>query len=141
MTGHLLMSTMHSGTPAGGLLRLLEMGIEPYQITSSIKVVLNQRLLRQLCESCKRKESESKYYQADGCETCMQTGYRGRTLIAEIVELDGALRRALLEKADLERLENLLQSRGHMNLRQDGMRLVNNGMTSLDELNKVCQRE
>ncbi len=68
LTGHLLMSTMHSGTPAGAILRLLEMGIEPYQVTSSISAVLNQRLVRKLCTKCKRKV-ETGAFEAVGCET------------------------------------------------------------------------
>lgn len=136
LTGHLLMSTMHSGTPAGAILRLLEMGIEPYQVTSSISAVLNQRLLRRLCEKCKRKRNEG--FEAVGCGECFGTGYRGRTLVAEVVQLDGQLRKAILAKADLEELEALLMSRGHTNILSDGQRLVSEGLTTQEELNKVC---
>ncbi|MBN2377424.1 MAG: type II/IV secretion system protein [Sedimentisphaerales bacterium] len=138
LTGHLLLSTLHSGTPAGALLRLLEMGIEPYQITSSILAVLNQRLLRKLCEKCKTKPSPSAHYQPVGCTDCLQTGYKGRMLIAEIVQLDGQLRQAVLEKADLDQLENILTSRGHMTLYHDGQRLIQNGITTDQELARVC---
>ncbi len=110
------------------------MQIEPYQITSSVTAVLNQRLLRRLCDKCKILNEQTQYYQPVGCEKCLQTGYRGRTLVAEMLELDGQIRQAVLEKADLEELENILSSRGHMNLRQDGMRLVKGGVTSLEEL-------
>ncbi len=137
LTGHLLMSTMHSGTPAGALLRLLEMGIEPYQVTSSISAVLNQRLVRKLCTKCK-KEVEEGEFEAVGCDDCFNTGYKGRVLIAEIIQLDGHLRKAVLAKADLEELEALLMSRGHTNILADGQRLVSEGITTLDELNKVC---
>ncbi|MHC4362271.1 MAG: GspE/PulE family protein [Planctomycetota bacterium] len=137
LTGHLLMSTMHSGSPAGGLLRLLEMGIEPYQVTSSISAVLNQRLVRRLCAECRRK-TESGAFEAGGCEKCFNTGYKGRVLIAEIVQLDGPLRKAILAKADLEELEALLMSRGHTNMLTDGERLVTDGVTTQEELNKVC---
>jgi len=137
LTGHLLMSTMHSGTPAGALLRLLEMGIEPYQVTSSISAVLNQRLIRKLCTKCKR-EVETGAFEAVGCDDCFNTGYKGRVLIAEMVQLDGHLRKAILAKADLEELEALLMSRGHTNILADGWRLVNEGITTQDELNKIC---
>jgi type II secretory ATPase GspE/PulE/Tfp pilus assembly ATPase PilB-like protein len=137
LTGHLLMSTMHSGTPAGALLRLLEMGIEPYQVTSSISAVLNQRLVRKLCTKCKR-EVETGAFEAVGCDDCFNTGYKGRVLIAEMVQLDGHLRKAILAKADLEELEALLMSRGHTNILADGWRLVNEGITTQDELNKIC---
>ncbi len=132
LTGHLLMSTMHSGTPAGALLRLLEMGIEPYQVTSSVSAVLNQRLIRKICEHCGRPE---------GCEQCFNTGFSGRMLIAEFVRLDGELRKAVLDRADAETLEEILGRRGHMNMFQNGMRLVNEGLTTQAELNRVCGLE
>jgi len=138
LTGHLLMSTMHSGSPAGALLRLLEMGIEPYQITSSVSAVLNQRLLRKLCEKCKKKNDESQSYEEVGCGECFHTGYHGRVLIAELVELDGQLRQAILQKADLDQLETILKNRGHMNMKQDGMRLVKEGITTREEITGVC---
>jgi type II secretory ATPase GspE/PulE/Tfp pilus assembly ATPase PilB-like protein len=138
LTGHLLMSTMHSGTPAGAFLRLLEMGIEPYQVTSSVSAVLNQRLVRKLCEKCKKKDVQPGLYEAAGCDACFGTGYKGRALIAEIVQLDGQLRRAILAKADLEELEALLMSRGHTNILADGQRLISDGVTTQQELNKVC---
>ncbi len=137
LTGHFLISTMHSGTPAGAFLRLLEMGIEPYQVTSSVSAVLNQRLVRKLCEICKRK-IETGVFEAVGCDDCFNTGFKGRVLIAEMVELDGQLRKAILAKADLDELEDILQKRGHMNMVQDGNLLVSKGVTTKEELNKVC---
>jgi len=138
LTGHLRMSTMHSGTPDGALLRLLEMGIEPYQVTSSVSAVLNQRLVRKLCEKCKKKSEPADSYEAAGCDECFHTGYKGRILIAEIVQLDSDLRRAILAKADLEELEALLMSKGHENMLTDGQRLISDGLTTRQELNKVC---
>jgi len=138
LTGHLLMSTLHSGTPAGALLRLLEMGIEPYQVTSSITAVLNQRLVRRLCEKCKKKNGESGLFEPVGCENCFNTGYLGRVLIAEMVQLDGQLREAILAKADVDKLEAILSKKGHSNMLEDGRRLIDKGITTQDELNKVC---
>jgi len=137
LTGHLLMSTMHSGTPAGALLRLLEMGIEPYQVTSSVSAVLNQRLVRKLCDKCKKKV-EARAVEAVGCEACFHTGYKGRVLIAEMVQLDSHLRKAILAKADLDELEGILESKGHTNMLEDGRRLVREAITTEEELNKVC---
>ncbi len=136
LTGHLLMSTMHSGSPAGCLLRLLEMGIEPYQVTSSVSAVLNQRLVRRLCEKCKRKENDGTFT-AQGCEECFDTGYKGRVLIAEMVRLDGELRKAILAKADMEALGKILASRGHMDMAHDGRRLVAEGITTIEEIDRV----
>jgi len=138
LTGHLLMSTMHSGTPAGAFLRLLEMGIEPYQVTSSVSAVLNQRLVRKLCEQCKRKIEKTGLFEAGGCDACFNTGYKGRVLIAEMVQLDSQLRKAILAKADLEELEALLMCKGHTSMLADGERLVSEGITTQEELNKVC---
>ncbi len=138
LTGHLLMSTMHSGTPAGALLRLLEMGIEPYQVTSSVSAVLNQRLVRKLCDKCKRQVDGSDSYEAVGCNACYNTGYKGRVLIAEMVRLDSYLRKAILAKADLEELEALLMSRGHTSMLADGQRIIGEGITTQQELNRVC---
>jgi type II secretory ATPase GspE/PulE/Tfp pilus assembly ATPase PilB-like protein len=137
LTGHLLMSTMHSGTPAGALLRLLEMGIEPYQVTSSISAVLNQRLLRRLCRACKRDMGDGTF-EAVGCEDCFGTGFRGRMLIAEMVELDSALRKAILGRTDRDELEQLLNERGHKDMLDGGRRLIAEGLTTQAELDKVC---
>ena len=137
LTGHLLMSTMHSGTPAGAFLRLLEMGIEPYQVTSSITAVLNQRLVRKLCDKCKRKSALEDSYEAAGCKECFNTGYKGRILIAEMVQLDSDLRKAILAKADLDQLELILKEKGHTNMFSDGLRLVHKGLTTKEELTKV----
>jgi type II secretory ATPase GspE/PulE/Tfp pilus assembly ATPase PilB-like protein len=137
LTGHLLMSTMHSGTPAGALLRLLEMAIEPYQVTSSVSAVLNQRLVRKLCERCKKKNDRG-IFEVVGCEDCMNTGFKGRVLMAEMINLDSHLRKAILAKADLDELEALLMSRGHTNILADGERLVREGVTTKEELNKAC---
>ena len=138
LTGHLLMSTMHSGTPAGAFLRLLEMGIEPYQVTSSVSAVLNQRLVRKLCGKCKKMSEKTGFFEAAGCDACFNTGYYGRVLIAEIVQLDSRLRKAILAKADLDQLEDILISKGHTNMLEDGKRLVSEGITTQEELNKVC---
>ncbi len=136
LTGHLMMSTMHSGTCSGALLRLLEMGIEPYQVTSSIAAVLNQRLVRKLCDKCK-KESSDGCFEAVGCPECLNTGYKGRVLIAEMVRPDSGLRKAILEKADLNQLEEILHRQGHTTMLDDGKRLLAEGITTPDELRKI----
>lgn len=152
LTGHLMMSTLHSGTPAGAFLRLLEMGIEPYQVTSSISAVINQRLVRKLCQKCKRQHPQAKgkeprtsvrgkrapTFEPTGCNHCFNTGYKGRVLIAEMVLLDGPLREAILAKADAEQLEAILAEKGHTNMLENAQSLIAQGITTQDELNKVC---
>jgi len=137
LTGHLLMSTMHSGNCSGALLRLLEMNIEPYQVTSGVSAILNQRLVRKLCEHCKDNTTDGTC-EPNGCEKCHNTGFAGRVLLAEMVELDGQLRQTILQRSDMEALEATLESRGHMKLIQDGRRLVNQGITTNTEIERVC---
>ena len=138
LTGHLLLSTMHSGSPAGAILRLLEMGLEPYQVTSSLQAVVNQRLLRRLCPRCRRATADDKEFEAAGCDQCLRTGYRGRLLVAEMVEWDGELRKAVLRRADREELEGILAARGHLDLRRDALRLVAGGLTTRQEVLRAC---
>lgn len=138
LTGHFLMSTMHSGMPAAGFLRLLEMGIEPYQVTSSVCAILNQRLVRKLCDKCKKKNEKTATFEIVGCKGCLNAGYKGRVLISEIVELNSELRKAIVQKTDLEKLETLLKNQGHTNMLADGKRLIREGVTTVDELNRVC---
>jgi type II secretory ATPase GspE/PulE/Tfp pilus assembly ATPase PilB-like protein len=138
LTGHLLMSTMHSGAPAGAFLRLLEMGIEPYQVTSGVAAVLNQRLIRRLCEKCKQKNQATGLFDSAGCDDCLNTGYKGRVLIAEMVQMNGQLRRAILAKADADQIDGILKESGHANIREDGRRLIDQGITTQEELNKAC---
>jgi type II secretory ATPase GspE/PulE/Tfp pilus assembly ATPase PilB-like protein len=136
LSGHLLMSTMHSGSPAGGLLRLMEMGLEPYQITASLSAVVSQRLVRMLCGRCRRQDAGA--WKAVGCPHCLGTGFKGRRLVAEMVRMDGALRQAVLAKADLSQLEGILRQEGHQGLRGRSQPLADEGVTTSDELDKVC---
>ena len=119
-------------------MRLLEMGIEAYQITSSVSAVLNQRLVRRLCLHCRRQEKGGDLYAPGGCEHCLGTGFKGRTLLAELVQLDAPLRKAILDKADLDHMELVLAQTGHQNLRENARRLVADGMTTALELEKAC---
>ncbi len=137
LTGHLLASTMHSGSPSGALLRLLEMGIEPYQVTSSIWGVINQRLVRRLCPACRRRTGAGSYDPV-GCDQCLSTGYKGRALVAEAVQLDSGLRKAILARADLDQLQSLLDGQGHEGIAEHAGRLVAEGVTSQDEAHRVC---
>jgi general secretion pathway protein E len=113
------------------------MNIEPYQVTSGISAILNQRLVRKLCEQCKEQSADGSF-DPRGCEKCHNTGYHGRVLLAEMVELDGQLRKTILRQSDMDGLEATLESRGHMKLIQDGRRLVNGGVTSNAEIQRVC---
>jgi type II secretory ATPase GspE/PulE/Tfp pilus assembly ATPase PilB-like protein len=137
LTGHLLLSTMHSASAASALLRLLEMGIEPYQLTSSVSAVINQRLVRRLCGDCKRRLEDGRFEPA-GCEKCLETGFRGRILMAEMVQLDACIRKAILAGTDSNEIEKILDEQGHKNMLDDGMRLIREGFTMQAELDMVC---
>ena len=136
LTGHLLASTLHSGTPAGALLRLVEMGIEPYQVTSSVCAVINQRLVRRLCDHCKVEQADQTF-EAAGCDHCLQTGYVGRMLLAEAIQLDRTLRQAVLKRADLEEMEMILATQGRDTMAMHADQLIRDGHTSRQEIARV----
>jgi type II secretory ATPase GspE/PulE/Tfp pilus assembly ATPase PilB-like protein len=136
LTGHLLLTTMHAGQPSTALLRLVEMGVEPYQVTSSVSAVLNQRLVRRLCLACRRGDGAGRH-EPVGCKACLATGFRGRALVAEMAEMTRPLREALLAKADRHELDRLLAEQGHIDLRADGRRLVEQGVTSQGEMQSL----
>lgn len=132
LTGHLLLSTVHAGSACGVFSRLLDMGVEPYALTSGVRGVLNQRLVRKSCAPCRGL----------GCSACHQSGFAGRLLLAELVEVKGPLRKAILLRADLD---GLIDAAGEMNQSQGGssgesqlwatgMRAVARGETTPEEL-------
>jgi general secretion pathway protein E len=156
LTGHLVLSTLHTNTAAGAVIRMQDMGVEPYLITSSVNGVLAQRLVRTLCAHCKQPyepgdevrqstglarfcPSDRPIYRAVGCEQCRQSGYRGRTGIHELFMLDEPMRRAILDGRDASTLNDLALQGGMLSLFEDGLRKVAAGVTTLDELARVTQ--
>jgi general secretion pathway protein E len=156
LTGHLVLSTLHTNTAAGAVIRMQDMGVESYLITSSVNGVLAQRLLRTLCSHCKEPyepgrevrqstglarfcPSDRLIYRAVGCEHCRQSGYRGRTGIHELFVLDEPMRRAIIEGLDANALNTLAAGSGMLSLFEDGLRKVAAGVTTLDELARVTQ--
>ena len=156
LTGHLVLSTLHTNTAAGAVIRMQDMGVEGYLITSAVNGVLAQRLVRTLCEHCKTPYTPSvellqssglgRYralgqpiYQAAGCSHCRDSGYQGRTGIHELLVLDEPMRRAIVAGKDAGSLNTLAAESGMLSLYQDGLRKVAAGVTSLDELLRVTQ--
>ena len=127
LTGHLILSTMHSGDPAEAIARLLEMGIAPYQLVGALTVVGAQRLVRLRCKTC---NSES------GCEACAGTGYSGRTACGQIAIVDETLRQAILRTTPVGELRKLI-ARRHSPLCTDARRLVDEGLTTEAEALRV----
>ncbi len=156
LTGHLVLSTLHTNTAASAVVRMQDMGVERYLITSTVNGVLAQRLVRRLCPHCKtpvqpspelwRSSGLARFvpagqpiYQASGCEHCRGTGYQGRSAIHELLVVDEALRSAILQGQDASALQALAVQAGMHTLYDDGLRKVAAGVTSLDELLRVTQ--
>jgi type II secretory ATPase GspE/PulE/Tfp pilus assembly ATPase PilB-like protein len=135
LTGHLVFSTLHAGSACGVVGRLLEMGVEPYLLTSGIKGILNQRLLRRLCDDCRRQTESA--WEAVGCERCLGTGYRGRFLVAELLTPNAELRRSILAKADTDALEAVAAESGWQTIRAAADAAVAAGQTTADEVRRV----
>jgi general secretion pathway protein E len=156
LTGHLVLSTLHTNTAAGAVVRMQDMGVERYLITSSVNGVLSQRLVRTLCNHCKAAETPSEellrssglgrfleagasVYRARGCSHCRESGYLGRTGIHELLILDDSIRKAILDGLDAGGIHALASRSGMLSLYEDGLRKVAAGLTCLDELLRVTQ--
>ncbi len=152
LTGHLVLSTLHTNSAVGAVTRLVDMGVEPFLISSSVLAVLAQRLVRRLCEHCKEQvrpdERESELlggdepvpwiYKAAGCEQCDFTGYRGRLGIFELIVLDDAFKRMVHDGASEADLVSLARERSP-SLVRDGLNKVRQGITTFDEVLRVTQ--
>ncbi len=156
LTGHLVFSTLHTNDSAGAITRLVDLGVEPYLISSSVNTVIAQRLVRILCNECKEKfmlESShikalngtgDKYigeyvFRPKGCSKCFNTGYSGRQAIFEIMPMDDTLKSLVLETSDSNQIRNAALKAKMKTLRQDGMSKVLKGITSIGEVLRVTQ--
>lgn len=152
LTGHLVLSTLHTNSAVGAVTRLLDMGVDAYLLASSLVGVLAQRLLRTLCPHCKQAyaadpltcrrlgvEAPLRLFMADGCSHCQQ-GYRGRTGIYELININPAMSALIHQGAGEQALARTAREHGP-SLFQDGQRLVLEGLTSLDELLRVSQED
>lgn len=155
LTGHLVLSTLHTNSAIGAVTRLVDMGVEPFLLSSSLLGVLAQRLVRVLCPSCKRPYQADAaecallgadpaqpptLYHAEGCEDCRQLGYRGRTGIYELVVLDDELRTLIHNGASEQDMTRRARTLGP-SIREDGMRKVREGVTTLEEVLRVTREE
>jgi general secretion pathway protein E len=151
LTGHLVLSTLHTNTATGAVVRLRDMGIEAFLLSSSLLAVMSQRLVRLLCTHCKQpyvppfseiaalQQTEIKQlFAAKGCEKCTQIGYRGRTGIYELVRVDNALRNMIHEGASQQQLEHYAHQQS-LSIQQDGAQRVLQGDTALEELLRVTR--
>ena len=156
LTGHLVFSTLHTNDAPGAVTRLVDMGIEPYLVASSLEAVLAQRLVRLICPGCKEALPSAEVqalraqigpdvphalYRAGGCRECLGTGYRGRTGIFELMLLTEDIRDLILQRASAGEVRKLAMHQGMRSLREDGMRHVSLGRSTLEELLRVTRDE
>jgi len=141
LTGHLVLATLHTNDAPGAVTRLVDMGIEPYLLASTLNGVLAQRLIRKLCDECKSpfESGNERSYRAVGCGACNFSGYRGRTGIYELLTVDDNLRRMIHDVAAERELRDAAVASGMVRLRDDGLRWVRDGVTSLDEVLRVTR--
>jgi len=157
LTGHLVFSTLHTNDSFGAVTRLVDMGIEPFLVSSSILAVLAQRLIRKLCPDCrepfrpseqelariglKPTDATGKISRPKGCRNCRNTGYRGRMAIQELMIMDDDIRSLVMQNADAAMLRRQCTAQGMTLLRQDGAARVLRGETSIEELLRVTQED
>lgn len=160
LTGHLLLSTFHANDAATAIPRLLDMGIEPFLLASTMDIVVAQRLARKICDSCRysvvKKSTDfnsvylqpSKayfhgksftFYEGKGCDACGHTGYKGRTAIFECIRITPAMQELITHKPSTQQIWQLARSEGSVSLFEDGVQKVKNGVTTLDELLRVAE--
>lgn len=156
LTGHLVFSTLHTNDSASGVTRLIDMGVEPYLITSSVECFIAQRLIRLLCPKCKqpaqitdeivkdfgldvREASETKVFEGKGCAACNFTGYRGRQGVYEFFKFDDDIRRLIMARAPASVLKDAALKSGMRTMMQDGWRKIRAGITSPSEVMRVIR--
>lgn len=156
LTGHLVFSTLHTNDAPGAVSRLIDMGVEPYLVASSVEAILAQRLVRVLCPTCKTPDTSERIsairhqlgieesvtlYQANGCESCRHTGYHGRRAIFEMMDMTAKIREMALQHCSSGELRTQAKADGMTLLNDDGWRLVHEGITTPDEVLRVTKDE
>ncbi|MBN1509974.1 MAG: type II secretion system ATPase GspE [Sedimentisphaerales bacterium] len=156
LTGHLVLSTLHTNDAPSAVTRLIDMGIEPYLISSSVVGVMAQRLLRMVCPDCRRPHHpqdlseivgelrqlgtvDPQFHKGTGCEACLETGYLGRTGIFELMVIDDEIRDFIIQRRGAHVIRQAALNRGMTTLRQDGLRKALTGLTTLEEVYRVTQ--
>ncbi|MFH1006127.1 MAG: GspE/PulE family protein [Candidatus Latescibacterota bacterium] len=155
LTGHLVFSTLHTNDAAGAVPRLLDMGLEPYLLASSLVAVIAQRLVRTICSRCRTetepeeellravgwepsKTKHMKFYYGKGCRYCHDTGYKGRTGIFEILPVSSAVEDCIVKRAGSRAISEIAKKEGMTTMLEDGLKKVEAGITTLEEVTKVA---
>jgi type IV pilus assembly protein PilB len=149
LTGHLVLSTLHTRDAPSALGRLIDMGIEPFLVSSAVDCIVAQRLVRMLCKHCKRPQSVSagvlaehglagaEPYEPVGCSRCAASGYRGRIALYEVMTVSEPIRALILERSSVDRMVEVALSEGMLRLRDDGLQKVREGITSIAEVERM----
>jgi type IV pilus assembly protein PilB len=145
LTGHLVLSTLHTNDAPTAITRLVDMGVEPYLLMPSLHLVIAQRLVRNLCPDCKEAfeptEEERKklnlgqdlIYKAKGCEKCNHIGYKGRSCVAEVLSVNDVIRGLIAENATFQKIKEVAHANGMTTLAESAIIKVRQGITSLEE--------
>jgi general secretion pathway protein E/type IV pilus assembly protein PilB len=158
LTGHLVLSTLHTNDAAGAVARLIDMGVEPYLVASTMEGLCAQRLVRRVCKSCAvhgpaDRDPYAQYLaplglsdlktvrRGAGCETCRGTGFKGRCGIFEIIRVDDGMREIAMSGASVVKLRNYAREKGYASLREDGIRLAREGVTTPEEVAHATRDE
>lgn len=156
LTGHLVLSTLHTNDAPSAVTRLVNMGVEPFLISACLIGIMAQRLVRLICENCKESYEPSKavlqkwglegrddvtFYRGRGCDNCKDTGYRGRTGIFELMIVDDELREMIIAGASTVALRKKAQEKGMRILREDGVNKALTGIVSIEEVARVCEEQ
>lgn len=137
LTGHIIISTLHTNDSISSITRLINLGIEPYLISSVFKYSIAQRLVRKLCPYCKKKSnSRSSVYIAKGCDKCNFTGFKGRTVVSEVFRIDENISEMILQKKKFSEIKEYLQNNKMKFLSEDALLKVKNGETATEELKR-----
>jgi type II secretory ATPase GspE/PulE/Tfp pilus assembly ATPase PilB-like protein len=146
LTGHLVLSTLHTNDAPSAVTRLVDIGIEPYLVASSLLLIMAQRLVRKLCPKCKEPTqlsadiikkfnlAKKEVFKPKGCEYCRQTGYIGRSAIHEVLSVDEEMRELIVKNASTDQVRQAARKAGMRTLIEDGMLKVTEGVTSLEEI-------
>ncbi|MDD5505634.1 MAG: GspE/PulE family protein, partial [Candidatus Omnitrophica bacterium] len=154
LTGHLVFSTLHTNDAPSSLTRLIDMGLEPFLISSSLILIVAQRLVRQICPKCKEEYSPTpsalqdlgldtmvKFFRGKGCTVCKNTGFLGRIGIFEVLVLNEAIRKMVEEKNSADTIRNKAIELGMKSLREDGLEKARLGLTTIEEILRVTEVE
>ena len=154
LTGHLVLSTLHTNDAATTFPRLIDMGVPPFLVASTVNIAMGQRLVRTICPDCRKERKlsaeeerslkeilpelpSSKFYKGEGCANCNHTGYQGRIGVREVMETNDEIRKLIMNRADAREIKNAAVRNGMMTMIQDGVSKAAQGLTTLEEVLRI----